>query len=68
VRPVAVDLVLEQWFIVRGPVFYVVTLFGLPAFPEDSPYLENAYASMLRSWQWTTTAGSGPITVMLPPP
>jgi hypothetical protein len=56
VRSVAVDNVLEQWFVVRGPVFYVVTLYGSLVFPEDSPYLENAYAFMLRSWQWTTTA------------
>ena len=55
VRSVAVDDVLEQWFIVRGPVYYLVTLYGSTAFPEDSAYLENAYAYMLRSWQWTTT-------------
>lgn len=59
VRSVAVDNVLEQWFVVRGPVFYVVTLYASPAFAEDSTYLENAYAFMLRSWQWTTTAGPG---------
>ena len=46
--------VLEQWFVVRGPVFYLLTLYGSPIFPEDSPYLENAYAYMLRSWQWTS--------------
>ena len=46
--------VLEQWFVVRGPVFYLLTLYGSPIFPQDSPYLENAYAYMLRSWQWTS--------------
>jgi hypothetical protein len=46
--------VLEQWFVVRGPVFYLLTLYGSPIFPEDSPYLENAYAYMLRGWQWTS--------------
>ena len=45
--------VLEQWFIVRGRVFYVVTLYGSPEWPQDSPYLENSYALMLRSWRWT---------------
>jgi Zn-dependent protease with chaperone function len=44
--------VLEQWFIPRGPVSYVVTLYGSPEWPQDSPYLQNAYAYMLRSWQW----------------
>ena len=55
VRSVAVDNVLEQWFVVRGPVFYVVTLNGSTASPENSPYLENAYAYMMGSWRWTTT-------------
>jgi hypothetical protein len=45
--------VLEQWFIVRGRVFYLVTLYGSSAWPQDSPFLENKYALMLRSWQWT---------------
>jgi Zn-dependent protease with chaperone function len=46
--------VLEQWFVVRGPVFYLVTLYGSSIFPGDSPYLGNAYTYMLRSWQWTS--------------
>ena len=46
--------VLEQWFIVRGPVVYVITLDGSPAWPQDSPYLRDAFAFMLRSWQWTS--------------
>ena len=45
--------VLEQWFIVRGRVFYFVTLYGSSGWPQDSPYLENSYALMLRSWRWT---------------
>ena len=45
--------VLEQWFIVRGTAVYLITLYGSPAWPQDSPYLQNAYAYMLRSWQWT---------------
>ena len=48
------DNVLEQWFIPRGRVFYLVTLYGSPEWPQDSPYLQNAYAYMLRSWQWTS--------------
>ncbi len=46
--------VLEQWFIPRGAVSYVVTLYGSPDWPQDSPYLQGAYAYMLRSWQWTS--------------
>ena len=45
--------VLEQWLIVRGRVFYLVTLYGSSGWPQDSLSLENAYARMLRSWQWT---------------
>jgi Zn-dependent protease with chaperone function len=46
--------VLEQWLIVRGRAFYVVTLYGSPEWPQDSPYLQDAYAYMLRSWHWTS--------------
>jgi len=44
--------VLEQWFIVRGPVVHVVTLYPSPAWPGDSPYLRGAFSSMLGTWQW----------------
>ena len=47
------DHVLEQWLVVRTPVFYVLTLYGAPAWPGDSPYLESKYAYMLHSWRWT---------------
>ena len=46
--------ILEQWFIVRGPVEYRVTLYRSPMWPQDSPYLESEYALMLRSWRWTS--------------
>jgi Zn-dependent protease with chaperone function len=48
--------VLEQWFVVRGRVFYLLTLYGSPQSPEFSPYLQHAYALTLRSWQWTSQA------------
>jgi hypothetical protein len=53
-RPGQPHDVLEQWFVVPGPVFYLVTLYGSSIFPGDSPYLENAYTYMLRSWKWTS--------------
>ena len=46
--------VLEQWFIVRGPAFYLVTLYRFArmapgfALPRERIYL------MLRSWRWTS--------------
>ncbi|MBV9855637.1 MAG: M48 family metalloprotease [Streptosporangiaceae bacterium] len=45
---------LEQWFVVRGPVVYLITLGRSPEWPEDSPYLRGAFAFMLHSWQWTS--------------
>ena len=53
-RPGLAHHVLEQWFVVRGPVFYLVTLYNSTTFPEDAPYLQNAYAYMLSSWHWTS--------------
>lgn len=47
------DHVLEQWLVVRTPVYYVLTLYGAPGWPGDSPYLESKYAATLRSWRWT---------------
>ena len=47
---------LEQWFIVRGPVVHVVTLYRSPAWPQDSPYLRGAFTSILRTWQWMSYA------------
>ena len=51
---------LEQWFIVRGPVVHVVTLYRSPAWGQDSPYLRRAFAWMLRTWQWTNPAKGSP--------
>ena len=45
--------VLEQWFIVRGPAVYLVTLHQSPDWPEDSPYLQHSLARMLNTWHWT---------------
>jgi len=47
---------LEQWFIVRGPVVHVVTLYRSPAWPQDSPYLRGAFTSILRTWRWMSYA------------
>jgi Zn-dependent protease with chaperone function len=44
--------VLEQWFIVRGPVVQIVSLIRSREAPADSPYLRSAFTSMLRTWQW----------------
>jgi hypothetical protein len=43
---------LAQWFIVRGPVVHVVTLYGSAAWPQDSPDLQGAFTSILRTWRW----------------
>jgi Zn-dependent protease with chaperone function len=48
------DQVLERWFVVRTPVYYLVTLYEAPGPPWDSQYLENQYALTLRSWRWTS--------------
>ena len=45
---------LEQWFIVRGPVVHVVTLYRSPAWPQDSPDLRDDFALMLRTWRWAS--------------
>jgi Zn-dependent protease with chaperone function len=47
---------LEQWFIVRGPVVHIVTLYRSAAWPQDSPYLRGAFTSILRTWRWTSYA------------
>jgi hypothetical protein len=47
---------LEQWFIVRGPVVHVVTLYRSPGWPQDSPDLRADFALMLRTWRWTSYA------------
>ena len=47
---------LEQWFIVRGPVVHVVTLYRSPEWPQDSPYLRDAFTSILRTWRWMSYA------------
>lgn len=47
---------LEQWLIVRGPVVQVVTLYGSPAWPQDSPYLRDAFGWILRTWRWASYA------------
>jgi Zn-dependent protease with chaperone function len=44
--------ILEQWFIVRGPVVQVITLYRSPAWPQDSPYLREALGWILRTWRW----------------
>jgi Zn-dependent protease with chaperone function len=56
VRSGLADGVLEQWFIVRRPAIYFLTLYGAPLWPQDAPYLQSSYAYMLRSWQWTRYA------------
>ena len=48
--------VLEQWFIVRGPVAHIVTLYRSPAWPQDSPDLRDDFTRMLRTWQWMSYA------------
>jgi hypothetical protein len=48
------DGALEQWTIVRGPLVYLISVDRAPAWPQDSPYLQNAFTYMLRSWQWTS--------------
>lgn len=48
--------ILEQWFIVRGPAVYLITLNKSPDFPGDSPYLRDSLTRMLRTWHWTKTA------------
>ena len=48
--------VLEQWFIVRGPVVYGITLDGAPAWPQDSSYLRHEFAVIVRSWHWANQA------------
>ena len=45
---------LEEWFVVRGRVYYLVALYGSAKWPQDSAYLENACAYILRSWRWTS--------------
>jgi len=45
--------ILEQWFIVRGPAVYLITLHQAPAWPEDSPYFRHSLARMLGTWHWT---------------
>ena len=46
--------VLEQWLVVRAPALYVLTLYGAPGWPGDSPFLESKYAATLRNWRWTS--------------
>jgi len=48
------DGALEQWTIVRGPLVYLISVDRAPAWPQDSPYLQNAFTYMLHSWQWTS--------------
>jgi hypothetical protein len=48
------DHVLEQWLVLRTSAFYVLTLYGAPGWPGDSPYLDSKYAATLRSWRWTS--------------
>jgi hypothetical protein len=48
--------VLEQWFIVRGPAVYLITLNKSPDWPGDSPYLRDSLARMLHTWHWTNPA------------
>jgi hypothetical protein len=47
--------ILEQWFIVRGPAGYLITLNKSPDFPGDSPYLRGSLTRMLRTWHWMKT-------------
>ena len=49
-----VDEVQERWFIVRTPVYYLITLYRAPQWPSDSPYLHSQLALTLRSWRWTS--------------
>jgi Zn-dependent protease with chaperone function len=49
------DGILVQWFIVRGPEVYLITLSKAPDFPGDSPYLRDSLARMLHTWHWTKT-------------
>ncbi len=46
--------VLAQWTLVRGSLLYLIWVDRAPAWPQDSPYLQNAFAYMLHSWQWTS--------------
>jgi Zn-dependent protease with chaperone function len=46
--------VLEQWFIVRGPVVQLITLYPSLAWPQDSPYLRSAFGQILRTWRWAS--------------
>ena len=46
--------VLAQWTIVRGSLLYLIWVDRAPAWPQDSPYLQNAFTYMLHSWQWTS--------------
>jgi hypothetical protein len=46
--------VLAQWTIVRGSLLYLIWVNRAPAWPQDSPYLQNAFTYMLHSWQWTS--------------
>ena len=48
--------VLEQWFIVRGPVVYRITLTGSPEWRQESANLRGLFAFMLRNWQWASQA------------
>ncbi len=52
--------VLEQWFIIRGPAVYLITLHEAPAWPDESPYLRHSLARMLATWHWTNFAKAGP--------
>jgi len=45
---------LQQWTIARGPLVYLISVDRAPAWPQDSPYLQNAFTYMLHSWQWTS--------------
>jgi Zn-dependent protease with chaperone function len=47
--------ILEQWFIVRGPAVYLITLNKSPDYPGDSPYLRASLTRMLRTWHWMKT-------------
>jgi hypothetical protein len=53
--------ILEQWFVVRGAVVHVVTLYRSPAWPQDSPYLRSAFTKhaphlAVDDWQWMSCA------------
>lgn len=47
--------ILAQWFIVRGPGVYLITLNKSPDYPGDSPYLRGSLTRMLRTWHWMNT-------------